>query len=125
MVERVKCVARIPLFYGGGSNPQSEPAFSASRRRRIEGRPRNSFPSGHKSERKRCRSDLDGYRAGLLATYDKDGSGKIDGAEVDALKKDFAAGKPEVKGLDTNTDGTLSDEEIAAVGGKHKKKKNK
>ena len=64
--------------------------------------------------------------ADLLATYDKDGNGKIDGAEVDALKKDFAAGKPEVKALDTNNDGTLSDEEIAAVGGKkHKKKKNK
>ena len=64
--------------------------------------------------------------ADLLATYDKDGNGKIDGAEVDALKKDFAAGKPEVKALDTNNDGTLSDEEIAAAGGKkHKKKKNK
>ena len=42
---------------------------------------------------------------------------------MDALKKDFAAGKPEVKVLDTNGDGILSDEEIAAVGGKHKKKK--
>ena len=64
-------------------------------------------------------------KAALLATYDKDGNGKIDGAEVDALKKDFAAGKPELKALDTNNDGTLSDEEIAAIGGKHKKKKNK
>jgi hypothetical protein len=63
--------------------------------------------------------------AALLATYDKNGNGKIDGEEVDALKKDFAAGKPEVKALDTNNDGTLSDEEIGAVGGKHKKKKNK
>ncbi len=63
--------------------------------------------------------------ADLLAAYDKDGNGKIDGAEVDALKKDFAAGKPEVKALDANNDGTLSDEEIAAVGAKKKKKKNK
>ena len=62
--------------------------------------------------------------ADLLAAYDKDGNGKIDGAEVDALRKDFTAGKPEVKALDTNGDGTLSDEEIAAVGAK-KKKKNK
>ena len=63
--------------------------------------------------------------ADVLATYDKNANGKIDGEEVDALKKDFAAGKPEVKALDTNHDGTLSDEEIAAVGGKkHKKKKN-
>ena len=61
--------------------------------------------------------------ADILATYDKNGNGKIDGEEVDALKKDFAAGKPEVKVLDTNGDGILSDEEIAAVGGKHKKKK--
>ena len=64
--------------------------------------------------------------ADLLATYDKDGNGKIDGAEVDAIRADFKAGKPEVKALDTNNDGTLSDEEIAAAGGKHgKKKKNK
>ncbi len=63
--------------------------------------------------------------AALLSTYDKDGNGKIDGDEVTALKADFTAGKPEVKALDTNADGTLSDEEIAAVGGKHKKKKNK
>ncbi len=63
--------------------------------------------------------------AAVLATYDKDGNGKIDGAEVDALRADFKAGKPEVKALDANNDGTLSDEEIAAVGGKKKKKKNK
>lgn len=66
--------------------------------------------------------------ADLLATYDKDGNGKIDGEEVTALKADFTAGKPEVKALDANSDGTLSDEEIAAAGakkGKGKKKKNK
>ena len=63
--------------------------------------------------------------ADLLATYDKDANGKIDGDEVTALKADFTAGKSEVKALDTNSDGTLSDEEIAAAGGKHKKKKKK
>ncbi len=68
--------------------------------------------------------------ADILATYDKNANGKIDGEEVDALKKDFAAGKPELKALDTNKDGTLSDEEVAAAGGgkkgkKGKKKKNK
>ena len=61
--------------------------------------------------------------ADVLATYDKNGNGKIDGEEVDALKKDFAAGKPELKALDTNKDGSLSDEEIAAAGGGGKKKK--
>jgi len=63
--------------------------------------------------------------ADILATYDKNGNGKIDGDEVDALKKDFAAGKPELKALDTNKDGSLSDEEIAAVGGGKKEKKKK
>jgi Ca2+-binding EF-hand superfamily protein len=62
--------------------------------------------------------------AAILATYDKNGNGKIDGDEVTALRADFAAGKPELKVLDTNGDGTLSDEEIAAIGAK-KKKKNK
>ena len=60
-----------------------------------------------------------------LATYDKDGNGKIDGSEVDAVKSDFAAGKPTAKSLDTNNDGTLSDDEIAAAGAKKGKKKKK
>ena len=65
--------------------------------------------------------------ADILATYNKNGNSKIDGEEVDALKKDFAAGQPELKALDTNKDGALSDEEIAGAGaGKRgKKKKNK
>ena len=65
--------------------------------------------------------------ADILATYDKNGNSKIDGEEVDALKKDFAAGKPELKALDTNKDGALSDEEIAGACAdkKGKKKKNK
>lgn len=63
--------------------------------------------------------------ADLLATYDKNANSKIDGDEVTALKADFTAGKPEVKALDTNNDGSLSDEEIAGAGGKHGKKKKK
>jgi len=58
-----------------------------------------------------------------IAMYDKDGSGKIDGTEMEAVKADFAAGKPAAKALDTNADGTLSDDEIAAAGAKQKKKK--
>lgn len=61
----------------------------------------------------------------VLATYDKNGNGKIDGDEVTALKADFAAGKPGLKALDKNNDGTLSDKEIAAAGGKHGKKGGK
>jgi len=60
-----------------------------------------------------------------IATYDKDGNGKIDGTEADAVKTDFAAGKAAAKSLDANKDGTLSDEEIAAAGGKGGKKKKK
>ena len=63
--------------------------------------------------------------ADILATYDTNGNGRIDGDEVDALRKDFAAGKPELKALDRNNDGTLSDDEIAAIGAKHGKKKKK
>ena len=36
----------------------------------------------------------------VVATYDKNGNNKIDGEEVDALKKDFAAGKPGLKALE-------------------------
>jgi hypothetical protein len=60
-----------------------------------------------------------------LATYDKDSNGKIDGTEVEALKADFTAGKAAAKALDTNADGTLSDEEIAAAGAHHGKKRKK
>ncbi len=65
--------------------------------------------------------------AAALAQYDKDGNGKIDGTEIDALKKDFASGVPAAKALDASGDNSLSDEEIAAAGGKkgRKKKKNK
>ncbi len=63
--------------------------------------------------------------ADILATYDTNANGKIDGDEVTALKADFAAGKPEVKALDANNDGSLSDEEIAAAGGKKGKKGKK
>ena len=62
--------------------------------------------------------------AAVLAEYDKNGNGKIDGDEITALRKDFADGKASLKFLDKNGDGTLSDEEIAAVVAK-KKKKNK
>ncbi len=77
--------------------------------------PANAAKGGKKGGKKAMKA--------LLATYDKDNNGKIDGDEVTALKADFTSGKPEVKVLDTNNDGTLSDEEIAAVVGKHKKKK--
>ncbi|MEP6673046.1 MAG: hypothetical protein ABJF10_28050 [Chthoniobacter sp.] len=63
----------------------------------------------------------------LMATYDKNGNGSIDGDEVDAVKKAYAADpNGALKQYDTNADGKLDDTEIAAIhAGKGKKKKNK
>jgi hypothetical protein len=60
-----------------------------------------------------------------LTKYDTDGNGKIDGKEVDAVRAAFAAKEAAAVALDTNNDGVLSDEEIAAAGAKKHKKKNK
>jgi hypothetical protein len=64
----------------------------------------------------------------VLAQYDKNNNGIIDGEEVDAVKKGYAS-EPNgiLKRFDTNSDGKLDDTEIAAIhmgkkGGKSKKK---
>jgi Ca2+-binding EF-hand superfamily protein len=67
----------------------------------------------------------DGKKAKLIAKYDKNGNGIIDGDEKDAIRKDYAANpNGELKEYDTDHDGKLSDEEIAAIkpgsGGKKK-----
>ncbi len=67
----------------------------------------------------------DGKKAKLIAKYDKNGNGIIDGDEKDAMRKDYAANpNGELKEFDTDHDGKLSDEEIAAIkpgsGGKKK-----
>lgn len=76
-----------------------------------------------------AKGDKKGKKGGAeaLTAYDKDANGKIDGTEVDAAKADCTAGKQPAKALDTNNDGTLSDDEIAAAGAKGKggKKKKK
>jgi Ca2+-binding EF-hand superfamily protein len=57
-----------------------------------------------------------GKKAKLIAKYDKNGNGVIDGQEKDALRKDFAADQNgELKRFDKDNDGKLSDEEIAAI----------
>ena len=67
-----------------------------------------------------------------LNLYDKDSDHAITGDEIKAVRDAFAADKTgPLKALDTNTDGTLDDAEIAAIqkkgkggkgGGKGKKK---
>ena len=61
----------------------------------------------------------------ILAQYDKNGNGVIDGDEVDAVKKAYAdAPTGPLKQFDTNADGKLDDTEIAAIhAGKKKKDK--
>jgi hypothetical protein len=58
----------------------------------------------------------DGKKAKLIAKYDKNGNGIIDGDEKEALRKDFAKDpQGELKALDKNGDGKLDDDEIAAI----------
>ena len=62
----------------------------------------------------------------LMAQYDKDGTGSIDGEEVEAIKKAYAADpNGALKQFDTNADGKLDDTEIAAIHAGKGKKKNK
>lgn len=58
----------------------------------------------------------DGPKARFFAKYDANKNGVIDGAEKDAVRKDYAADKEgDLKRFDTDKDGRLSDEELAAI----------
>lgn len=57
-----------------------------------------------------------GPKAKLMAKYDLNKNGKIDGDEVAAVRKDFAAEPAgDLKRFDTDKDGKLSDAEIAEI----------
>jgi hypothetical protein len=57
-----------------------------------------------------------GPKGRLFAKYDTNKNGVIDGDEIIAMQKDFAADpNGELKRYDTNNDGKLSAEEIAAI----------
>jgi len=63
--------------------------------------------------------------ADVFARYDKNGNGKLDPDEVEAVKAAFAT-DPDLKQYDTNGDGKLDDNEVAAIKpAEHKKKKAK
>jgi hypothetical protein len=57
-----------------------------------------------------------GPKGRLFAKYDTNKNGVIDGDEIIAMQKDYAADpNGELKRYDTNNDGKLSAEEIAAI----------
>ncbi len=61
-----------------------------------------------------------------LHAYDANGDGKIDGAEIEAVRSAFAADKEGgLKSLDKDADGKLSDEEITSAKMKAKGEKKK
>ena len=60
----------------------------------------------------------------VFAKYDKNGNGKLDPEEVEAVKKAFSS-DPDLKKYDTNLDGKLDDNEIAAIKPAEKKKKKR
>jgi Ca2+-binding EF-hand superfamily protein len=71
-----------------------------------------------------------GPKARTMAKYDLNHDGKLDGDEVTAIQKDFAAAPTgELSRLDTNKDGKLSAEEVAMIipgsGKKSDRKKHK
>jgi hypothetical protein len=58
----------------------------------------------------------DGKKAKLIAKYDESGNGIIDGAEMVAFRKAFAADTEGVlQGYDKDENGELSDEEIMGI----------
>jgi len=57
-----------------------------------------------------------GPKAQLMSKYDLNHNGVIDGDEIAAVRKDFAADpKGALKHFDLNNDGTLDDSEIATM----------
>lgn len=84
-------------------------------------------PAAHaaKGDRKKAAANTEAT-AGLLKKYDTNANGKIDGDELEAVRKDFTGTSDEaLKALDKDHDGKLSDTEIAALGGTPKKIKKK
>lgn len=77
---------------------------------------------------KKPKGEKGGKHAGKAAAqYDTNANGMIDGDEIEALRKAFAADPTgALKALDTDSDGKLSDGEISAIKihakGKKKKK---
>ena len=94
------------------------------------GIPSSGFAKKPKGEDKAGKGDpakkaMHQAKAAALNLYDKDSSGSINGDEIAAVRTAFAADKTgPLKPLDVSGDGTLDDNEIAAIKkGKGKGKK--
>ena len=84
-------------------------------------------PAAHaaKGDRKKAAANAEA-NAALLKKFDTNANGKIDGAEIEAVRKEFATTTDEtLKALDQDHDGKLSDTEIAALNTPAKKIKKK
>jgi hypothetical protein len=82
-----------------------------------------SVQAAKNPDKKAAKKDL----KAIMAQYDTNKNGIIDGDEIAAVKKGYEADKTgPLKRFDTNNDGKLDDTEIAAIhGGKGGKKKKK
>ena len=77
---------------------------------------------GARKGNKPNQTDKAGRPGMVLKKYDADKNGKIDGTEIEALRKAFDADKTgPLKRLDANNDGTLDDTEVAAIKARHAK----
>ena len=82
----------------------------------------SALAAGNQQKRNRAKPKAEA-RAGaaprqatpLYARFDADANGELDAAELDAIRKAFAAGDAEVRKLDGNADGVLITDEILAV----------
>lgn len=80
------------------------------------GPPASTFAKGKEGKNKAPKDPVKAAGAAALNLYDKDSSGAINGDEIAEVRKAFAADKTgPLKALDVNADGTLDDNEIAAI----------
>jgi hypothetical protein len=67
-------------------------------------------------KKKKQQTDNGGAAKQVMAKYDNNTNGILDASEIEALKKDFAAGNASMAAVfDTDKNGKLDDSEIAAL----------
>ena len=80
--------------------------------------PATSFAGKNKDKKTDKKPDV-------FAQFDKNANGVLDADEKEAVRKAFADGNADLKSYDTNSDGKLSDDEMAGIrpAKQHHKKK--